>query len=112
MKMAMPFIKKRVSILLAASVGMYFLTGQVLESDSAAPAVRAFVISDERVVGEVGAVQDVKIIKRVAVGSTATSDAYRLYTVDIRGARAAATAVIKLQGAEGDGSPTLETVVR
>lgn len=112
MKMALPFIKKWAPILLVASVGMYFLTGQVLESDASVPTVRAFVISNERVVAEVGAVQDVKVIKRVAVGGSETSGAYRLYTVDIRGARASTTAVIKLQGADGDGSPALESVIR
>ncbi len=110
--MALPLIKKWALVLLAASISMYFLTGQLLGLDASAPAVRAFVVSNERVVGVVGPVQDVKITKRVAVSGTETSGAYRLYTVDVRGARASATAVIKVQGAEGNGSPELESVIR
>jgi hypothetical protein len=52
-------IKKRLSILLVAFAGIYFLTGHVLEADEATPAVRSFVAADERILSEVGAVQEV-----------------------------------------------------
>jgi hypothetical protein len=106
------FIKKWLPILLAASAAMYFLTGRVLEADGASPAIRAFVAANERILKEVGAVQEVKVIKRVSVSATSTAAAYRLYTVDVRGASGSTTAVVRLEGSDGDGVPTLETVIR
>ena len=106
------FIKKWLPILLAASVAMYFLTGRVLEADDATPAIRSFVAANERILREVGAVQEVKVIKRISVSATSTAGAYRLYTVDVRGAAASTTAVVRLAGGDGDGVATLDSVIR
>lgn len=105
-------IKKWLPILLVASAGMYFLTGRVLEADEATPAVRSFVAANERILSEVGAVQEIKVTKRVPVSATSTAGAYRLYTVDIRGANNSTTAVIRLQGGGISGVATLETIIR
>lgn len=105
-------IKKLLPILLVASAGIYFLTGRVLEADEATPAVRSFVAANERILSEVGAVQEVKVTKRVSVSATSPSGAYRLYTVDIRGATNSITAVIRLHGGDGGGVATVETIIR
>ena len=105
-------IKKRLSILLVASAAIYFLTGHVLEADEATPAVRSFVAADERILSEVGAVQEVKVTKRVSVSATSTAGAYRLYTVDVRGATNSTTTVIRLQGGDGSGVASVETIIR
>ena len=105
-------IKKWLPILLVASAGMYFLTGRVLEADEATPALRSFVTANERILSEVGAVQEVKVTKRVSVSATSTTGAYRLYTVDVRGATNSTTAVIRVQDGDGSGVATLETIIR
>lgn len=38
--------------------------------------------------------------------------AYRLYTVDVRGATNSTTAVIRLQGGDGSGVASVEAIIR
>ena len=88
------------------------MTGRVLEADGASPAIRAFVAANERIRKEVGVVKEVKVIKRVSVSATSTAGTYRLYTIDVRGAAASTTAVVRLEGSDGDGVATLDAVFR
>ena len=112
MRQLSAIIKEWLPILLVASAGICLLTGGVLEADEVIPAVRSFVAANERIPSEVGAVREVKITKRVSVSATSTAIAYRLYTVDIRGASKSTTAVIRVQGGDDSGMATLETIIR
>lgn len=91
---------------------MYFLTGYVLKTDNSAPFVRSFIATNERILKAVGPVQEVKIIKRVSVSATSSAGAYRLYTVDVRGATASTTVVVRINGDDGDGLASLESMFR
>jgi len=112
MAMRLPLMAKHGVALIVASIAMWCLTGRILESDASAPAIRSFVTAHEQVIAVVGAVKDVKIVKRIEVSATETAKAYRLYTVDVRGATASTSVIVRFEGGSGDEAPTLESVIR
>jgi hypothetical protein len=103
--------KRWLPIILLASVAMYFLTNRALTADSALPAIKSFVASNAEIEKQVGKVTEVTPGKRVSVSATANEAAYRLYTVSVRGTSKTAVMIIRVEGNEGDGPATLQSVV-
>lgn len=104
--------RKWLPILLIGSLVAYMLTGRILSSDESMGALRAFVENDHQIANAVGKVENIKVVKRVAVSATEGAGAYRLYTIDVRGSGVPLTVVVRVEGSSGTERIHLESLRR
>lgn len=94
----------------AAIAIMYFFSGTILEIDPLAKSVIDYSEKNNSIVKKTGHIQKIKVIKRVSVNSSDSSEGYQLYTLSIRGTQSTVTAVFRVKGNKGTETISIESL--
>ena len=95
-------LPKWIGFLFVGSLVMYLASGLVLERDNSKPAIEQFLANDAQINLRVGTVKEAKLVKRVSVAASETSEAHRLYTFAVNGDTGKATVIVHAEKSDAD----------